>query len=75
VEDADEARDLRIVEELRKGVPELVRVLAKLEGIEGVVEPSETDDVERRAGEPRGDFDFGLAGLGRGSDLLQEAVF
>jgi hypothetical protein len=45
VEDANEARDLRIVEELRKGVHELVRVLAKLEGIEGVVEPSETDDV------------------------------
>jgi hypothetical protein len=75
LEDADEPRLLRAVEDLRKGVPELIGILAELEGVERVVEPGETDDVEGRAREPRGDFDFGLAGQGRSSDLLKEAVF
>jgi hypothetical protein len=51
-EDVDELHALRTVENLRKGKPELIGVLSKLEGVEGVVEPGETDDVERRAGEP-----------------------
>jgi hypothetical protein len=34
MENVDEARDLRVVEELRNGVPEVVGVLTKPEGVE-----------------------------------------
>jgi hypothetical protein len=45
-EDVDEPCALRAIKDLRKGVPELVGILAELEGVEAVVEPSETDARE-----------------------------
>ena len=50
---------------------ELAGVFARLEGIKGVVEPSETNDIEGGAREPGENFDICLTRVRRGGYLLQ----
>ena len=71
LQDAENACLLGTVEDLCKGISKLVGLFAELEGIEGIVEAGETDNVERGAGEPGEHFDLCLTRLRRGIDLLQ----
>ena len=69
--DAEDTGTLCTVEDLCKGMSKLVGLFTELEGIEGVAETGETDDVERGTGEPGKNFDLRFTRFRRGIDLVQ----
>ena len=61
----------RAVEDLGKGGCELIRILTELEGIKGVIETSETDDVECCTRKPGEHLDVRPTRVRRGGYLFQ----